>query len=64
MTVVELDAKNNWFEIDISAESIQKTIGLASMGQVNLEKALRFNDRLGGHLVSGHVDGLGTVAEF
>ena len=64
MTVVELDTLNNTFAIDISAESISKTSGLAQIGPVNLEKALRFNDRLGGHLVSGHVDGLGTVAEF
>ena len=64
MTVVELDTPNNTFAIDISAESISKTCGLAKPGPVNLEKALRFNDRLGGHLVSGHVDGLGTVAEF
>lgn len=64
MTVVELDTLNNVFAIDISAESISKTSGLAQTGPVNLEKALRFNDRLGGHLVSGHVDGLGTVAEF
>ncbi len=64
MTVVALSPTENTFEIDISAESIQKTIGLNQVGPVNLEKALRLNDRLGGHLVSGHVDGMGTVAVF
>lgn len=64
MTVVALDKNHKTFQIDISAESIQKTIGLNRQGPVNLEKALRFNDRLGGHLVSGHVDGIGTVALF
>ena len=64
MTVVELDPTEKSFEIDISKESIQKTIGLNQLGPVNLEKALRLNDRLGGHLVSGHVDGIGRVAIF
>ena len=64
MTVVELTPSSNTFAIDISAESISKTTGLSVPGPVNLEKALRFNDRLGGHLVSGHVDGIATVAEF
>ena len=64
MTVVALNLAENTFEIDISAESIEKTIGLNQIGPVNLEKALRLNDRLGGHLVSGHVDGIGTVALF
>ena len=52
------------FTLDISAESLDKTAGLDSLGEVNLEKALRANDRLGGHLVSGHVDGLGAVTHF
>jgi riboflavin synthase len=52
------------FSIDISAESLDKTTGLSQPGFVNLEKALRFNDRLGGHLVSGHVDGMGEVVLF
>jgi riboflavin synthase len=64
MTVVELNPGNNTFAIDISAESISKTVGLSQPGPVNLEKALRFNDRLGGHLVSGHVDGTGQVHTF
>lgn len=49
------------FSIDVSAESLSKTAGLDTMGEVNLEKAMRFGDRLDGHLVSGHVDGTGIV---
>jgi len=64
MTVTDLQAHNNIFCIDISAESLDKTCGLDNMGDVNLEKALRANDRLGGHLVSGHVDGMGSVVQF
>jgi riboflavin synthase len=64
MTVTDLQAHNNIFCIDISAESLDKTCGLDSMGEVNLEKALRANDRLGGHMVSGHVDGMGSVVQF
>jgi riboflavin synthase len=61
MTVTSLDANARRFTIDISAESLDKTAGLGEPGAVNLEKALRPQDRLGGHLVSGHVDGVGTV---
>lgn len=61
MTVTSLDANAGNFTIDISAESLDKTAGLDRPGPVNLEKALRPQDRLGGHLVSGHVDGVGTV---
>ena len=64
MTAVTLDAAQNRFSIDISAESLDKTSGLTEPGNINLEKALRANDRLGGHIVSGHVDGIGTVAYF
>ena len=64
MTVTNFDATANRFSIDISAESLNKTAGLNAPGRVNLEKALRANDRLGGHLVSGHVDGLGRVTHF
>jgi riboflavin synthase len=64
MTVTSLDAVSHRFEIDISAESLAKTAGLREAGPINLEKALRANDRLGGHLVSGHVDGLGTVTHL
>lgn len=62
MTVVSMTTSH--FSIDISAESLDKTTGLDQPGHINLEKALRFNDRLGGHLVSGHVDGMGTVTLF
>ena len=64
MTVASLDANAGRFSIDISAESLDKTAGLDRPGAVNLEKALRPQDRLGGHLVSGHVDGVGTVAKM
>jgi len=64
MTVTSFDARGSKFTIDVSAESLSKTAGLDRVGPVNLEKALRANDRLGGHLVSGHVDGLGTVTSF
>lgn len=61
MTVTTLAAADHRFTIDISAESLDKTAGLDRTGPVNLEKALRAHDRLGGHLVSGHVDGVGRV---
>jgi riboflavin synthase len=64
MTVTTFDAATNRFTIDISQESLARTSGLAEPGPVNLEKAMRANDRLGGHMVSGHVDGIGTVAHF
>ena len=64
MTVTALDVAGGQFNIDISAESLDKTVGLDSPGPINLEKALRANDRLGGHIVSGHVDGIGQVAQF
>lgn len=52
------------FTVEVSRESLSKTAGLDREGEVNLEKALRLSDRLGGHLVSGHVDGLGEVVRF
>lgn len=64
MTVTGLDPASSIFDIDVSAESLSKTVGLSAPGAVNLEKAMRANDRLGGHLVSGHVDGIGTVSHF
>jgi riboflavin synthase len=64
MTVTGFDAGTSQFSIDISAESLDKTAGLEAQAPVNLEKALRAADRLGGHIVSGHVDGVGTVAHF
>ena len=51
-------------QFDVSAETVRCTAGLGEPGRVNLEKALRLADRLGGHLVSGHVDGVGTVTQF
>lgn len=64
MTVTTFDAAAQQFTIDISAESLTKTAGLDTPGPINLEKALRAHDRLGGHLVSGHVDGIGHVSHF
>ena len=64
MTVTTFDASADQFTIDISAESLSKTAGLDKVGRINLEKALRAHDRLGGHIVSGHVDGVGTVTHF
>ncbi len=64
MTVTTLDTGQNQFTVDVSAESLDKTAGLSHTGTINLEKALRAHDRLGGHIVSGHVDGIGTVAHF
>ena len=62
MTATKIEG--NTFSLDISRESLNKTVGLDTVGPVNLEKAMRLNDRLGGHLVSGHVDGMGKVAHF
>ncbi len=62
MTVVAMDRGRLSF--DVSEESLARTSGLDRPGPVNLEKALRLADRLGGHLVSGHVDGLGVVRRF
>lgn len=64
MTVTSLDVAQQQFTIEISAESLGKTAGLDGAGPINLEKALRATDRLGGHLVSGHVDGIGHVTHF
>jgi riboflavin synthase len=65
MTVTSLDMATDQFTIDISAESLARTCGLGTLDQrINLEKALRAQDRLGGHIVSGHVDGVGTVSHF
>ncbi len=64
MTVTTFDTAAGHFTIDISAESLDKTTGLGEPGPVNMEKALRAHDRLGGHIVSGHVDGIGHVVSF
>jgi riboflavin synthase len=53
------------FDVDVSRESLDKTVGLDRQGgEVNLEKALTLAERIGGHLVTGHVDGLGEVHSF
>jgi riboflavin synthase len=61
-TVVARDAGG--FEVDTSAATLEVTTGLEEGREVNLEKSLTLADRLGGHLVSGHVDGVGTVTAF
>ena len=62
LTVVALDRQS--FEVDVSHETMSCVAGFPAAREVNLEKALRLADRLGGHLVSGHVDGVGTVTRF
>ena len=62
MTVVEKTDSTS--TVDVSRESLNCTVGLETPTEVNLEKALTLNERLGGHLVSGHVDGLGQVHSF
>ncbi|MFZ5503372.1 MAG: riboflavin synthase [Pseudomonadota bacterium] len=63
LTVVAIEG--NHFSVDVSCETLNCTVGLGISGaSVNLEKALRLSDRLGGHLVSGHVDGVGEVVAF
>jgi riboflavin synthase len=64
MTATTTAPELNQFTVDISAESLSKTTALTELGPINLEKALRANDRLGGHMVSGHVDGMGQVTHF
>lgn len=64
LTATNFDTAAGWFSVDVSAESLDKTCGLDAPGPVNLEKALRANDRLGGHIVAGHVDGIGRVTHF
>lgn len=59
LTVVALDGTG--FEVDVSKETLDCTVGFRPGERLNLEKALRANDRLGGHLVTGHVDGTGEV---
>ncbi|MFZ9238509.1 MAG: riboflavin synthase [Burkholderiaceae bacterium] len=62
MTVTEKSEQT--FCVDVSRESLNCTVGLDAEGEVNLEKALTLAERLGGHLVSGHVDGQGSVTYF
>ena len=61
LTVVALG--DNWFDVQVSAETVSKTNlgGWAPGKRINLERALKVGDELGGHIVSGHVDGLATV---
>jgi riboflavin synthase len=63
LTVVELQGQQ--IVLDLSQETLEKTIlsELRVGDQVNLERALRLSDRLGGHLVTGHTDGIGVIAE-
>ncbi|MEE4173269.1 MAG: riboflavin synthase [Xanthomonadales bacterium] len=65
LTMLGIDASQGRFSADVSTETLEKTIlgGLEPGDPVNLEPALRAADRLGGHLVSGHVDGVGHVVE-
>ena len=62
LTVVAIHGAS--LEFDVSAETLRCTTGLDRAGDVNIELALRLADRLGGHLTSGHVDGVGTVTHF
>ncbi|NLA89188.1 MAG: riboflavin synthase [Alcaligenaceae bacterium] len=62
MTVVAFDDKS--FEVEVSRESLNKTVGLDQVGEVNLEHAMRLGDTLDGHIVAGHVDGKGKVSVF
>jgi len=63
LTVVE--KKGRAISVDLSPESLQKTTlaRVKEADQVNLERALRLSDRLGGHIVTGHIDGIGTITE-
>lgn len=62
LTVVACEGQH--FMVDVSPETLSCTVGLDAPGPVNLEKALRLADVIGGHLVSGHVDGVGEVLRF
>ena len=54
----------NRFTVDVSRESLDVTVGLGAPGPVNLEKSMALGDSIDGHLVTGHVDGVGEVAAF
>jgi riboflavin synthase len=62
LTAVHLSGTH--FEAHVSKKTLNVSVGLNTQQAVNLEKALRLSDRLGGHLVSGHVDGVGEVTQF
>jgi len=59
MTVVSKNSR--FFEVNVSRESLNRTVGLDISNEVNLEKSLTLADRLGGHLISGHIDGYGVI---
>jgi riboflavin synthase len=62
LTVASLNKTH--FYVHVSQATLEVTVGLNNKQPVNLEKALKLSDRLGGHLVSGHVDGIGEVCQF
>lgn len=62
MTVIAFDETS--FEVEVSRESLNKTVGLDQIGEVNLEHAMRLGDTLDGHIVAGHVDGKGLITVF
>jgi len=62
MTVVAVTDEG--FDFDVSRESLARTVGLDIRGPVNLEKAMRLSDRVGGHLVSGHIDAVGSITRY
>ena len=66
LTVIEKAGASDkpGYKVDVSRETLDCTVGLDAPGEMNLEKALRLADRLGGHLVTGHVDGVGEVLKF
>ena len=67
LTVVDKSAPGDadWFAVDVSAESVSRSAGglWANGARLNLERAMRLGDELGGHIVTGHVDGIGTVVD-
>ncbi|MGZ8255452.1 MAG: riboflavin synthase [Burkholderiaceae bacterium] len=62
MTATAVDGPR--FTVDVSKESLSKTAGLDGTGDVNIETSMALGDKLGGHLVAGHVDGVGEVVRF
>ena len=64
MTAVELHLAERIFAVDVSYESLCKTTSLSQTGFVNLEKAMQLSDRLGGHMVSGHVDDVAQIVSL
>jgi riboflavin synthase len=62
LTVVSYDIKS--FDADVSSETLNRTVGLDKFGSVNLEKAIKYSDRIGGHLVTGHVDGVAKIVSI